>query len=435
MTNLNQSGLFQAGDTAWVLTCAALVLFMTPGLALFYGGMVRVRNVLTMLMQNFFAMGLVTVLWVLAGYAFAFGRDDGWGIIGSPGAIGLRNLEVGPLPAMHVVVPGVAIPTLAFVAYQMMFAVITPALITGATADRLKFAGWAVLLGAWSIIVYAPVAHWLFSPSGWLAKLGAQDWAGGLVVHASAGAAALAVLVVVGNRKDWPTKLPSTSSIPLVVLGTGILWFGWFGFNAGDGLMANGIAAQALLNTATAGAAAMLAWLVVEKITDGYPTVMGGACGAVAGLATITPCAGYVSAMSGLGIGVVAGVVCSLALRLKVIFKFDDALDVIAVHFVGGILGTLLLGLVGSTAINDIGANGLFLGGGFGLLGKQALATVTVVVYSFVVTWIIAMIIQKTMGLRVDPGDEDNLDLTQQGSLAYSFEQLADEIRSHVGGK
>lgn len=423
-----QANQSEPGDTAWVMICAALVLFMTPGLAFFYGGMVSVRNALTMLMQNFFALGIVTVTWVLVGYSIAFGHDGKFGLWGDLGLFGLTDLENGPSPAMHVLQPGVAIPALAFVAYQMMFAVITPALVTGATADRMRFAGWAVLLAAWSVIVYAPICHWLFSPSGWLASWGAEDWAGGLVVHASAGAAALALLLVVGKRRSADRENAS-HSVPLVLIGVGILWFGWFGFNAGDGLAADGVAAQALINTAVAAATGLLAWLVMEKAKTGYPTVLGAGCGAVAGLATITPGAGYVHVLGALIIGFVAGIVCYWALHLKSWFRFDDALDVVAVHFVGGIIGTLLVGLFGEYAVNQIGVDGLFHGGGFGLLGKQAVATVVVVVTSFVLTWVIAMIIQHTIGLRADPDTEDHLDRTQQGCDAYDFAGLAAALR------
>lgn len=415
-----EANAFEPGDTAWVLLCTALVLFMTPGLAFFYGGMVGIRNVLTMLMQNFFALGAITVVWVLVGYSIAFGSDNGFGLTGELGLFGLYDLDNGPSPAMHVLMPGVAIPALAFVAYQMMFAVITPALITGATADRLKFAGWATLLVIWSVIVYAPICHWLFSPSGWLTKLGAQDWAGGLVVHASAGAAALAILLVVGKRRKAEGE-STPFSVPLVMIGVGILWFGWIGFNGGDGLAADGIAAQAVINSAVAAATGMLGWLLVERIRTGHATVLGGGCGAIAGLATITPCAGYVGVMSALIIGVLAGIVCYLAMNLKSWLRFDDALDVIAVHFVGGILGTLLLGFFGEVAINSIGANGVFFGGGFALLGKQALAVVCVVAFSFILTLVIAFVIEKTIGLRVDPDDEDDLDEVQQGASAFGF--------------
>jgi Amt family ammonium transporter len=414
-----------SGDTAWVLASAGLVLFMVPGLALFYGGMVSSRNVLVMLQQNIFPLGLITIVWILVGYSLAFGHDLGGGVIGNLNVFGLRDLRASPAPNMHVVVSGVSIPTLAFVAYMMMFAIITPALITGATADRLKFAGYAVFLGVWSVVVYAPVAHWLWSPSGWLTKLGAQDWAGGLVVHASAGAAVLALLLVIGRRRRWPTAATPPHSIPLVVLGAGILWFGWFGFNAADGLQANGIAAQALINTQAAAAAAMLVWLLMEHFTEGHATVLGAVTGAVGGLATITPCAGYVTTYSAIAIGLLAGLICHLALKLKVLLRLDDALDVIAVHFIGGVIGAFLVGFFGDKAINSIGANGVLYGGGFTLLGHQALAIVVVVAFSFCLTWLIATAVQKTIGLRASPTHEDDLDLRQQAMSAYAVGRVA----------
>jgi ammonium transporter, Amt family len=416
--------MINAGDTAWVLTSAGLVLFMVPGLALFYGGMVSSRNVLVMLQQNIFPLGLISLLWVMIGYSLAFGRDAGGGVIGNLDLFGLRDLGHPP-NSLHHVAAGVAIPTLAFVGYMMMFAIITPALITGATANRLKFAGYAVVIGLWSVIVYAPVAHWLWSPSGWLTKGGAEDWAGGLVVHASAGAAALAMLVVIGHRRRWPNAATPPHAVPLVVLGAGILWFGWFGFNAADGLQANGVAAQALLNTQVAAAAAMLIWLLVDYFTDGHATVLGGVTGAVAGLATITPCAGYVDTYSAIIIGALAGLVCHIALRLKVSLHLDDALDVIAVHLIGGVLGTFLLGFFGDKTINPIGTNGVFFGGGGHLLGEQVLAIVVVVAFSFSFTWLIATGVARTIGLRVSPADEDDLDRRQEALSAYAFGRAA----------
>ena len=409
-----------AGDTAWVLVSTGLVMIMLPGLAMFYGGLVSSRSVLVMLQQNIFPLGLVSILWVLAGFSLAFGPDAGGGVIGNLAAFGLRNLSQGAA-GMHAVMPGLAVPELAFVAYMMMFAVITPALITGATADRLKFSGYAVVIGLWSLLVYAPVAHWLFSPSGWLARRGAQDWAGGLVVHGSAGAAVLALLLVVGRRRGWPKTAPRPHSIPLVVLGAGLLWFGWFGFNGADGLRADDVAAQALINTQVAAAAAMLAWLVTERLTDGHATVLGAVTGAVAGLAAITPCAGYVDTYAAIVIGGLAGLVCHRALRLKQFLRIDDALDVIPVHFIGGIFGTFLLGFFADKNINPIGTNGVFYGGGGRLLGEQALAIVAVVAFSFGVTWIIAAAVARTIGLRVPAEDENDLDLAQEALSAYAF--------------
>ncbi|AVT41400.1 ammonium transporter [Plantactinospora sp. BB1] len=392
---------------------------MTPGLAAFYGGMIRARNVLAMLQQNMVALGVVSLTWVLVGYTIAFGDDAGSGLFGNLELLGLSDLKVPPAPHLHVVDNRVTIPTLAFLAYQMMFAVITPALVTGATAGRLKFVGWVLFLAIWSIVVYAPIAHWLWHPGGWLAKFGTQDWAGGMVVHASAGAAVLAVLLVVGRRRDWPNTAAPPNSIPLTILGAGILWFGWFGFNGGDGLQANGVAAQAVLNTHLAAAAAMLVWLALERVKDGHSTVVGGVSGAVAGLATVTPTAGYVNALSAIAIGALAGLVCHLALRLKYLLRLDDALDVLAVHFVGGMLGSLLLGFFGNRSINPLGADGLFFGGGGSLLWHQFVGVVAVVAFSFVLTWLIAAGLQALVGLRAPVDVQERLDQVQQGTDAY----------------
>jgi Amt family ammonium transporter len=416
-----------AGDTAWVLSCAGLVMFMTPGLAFFYAGMVDRRNTLVMLQQNMVALGVISVTWILLGYSLAFGADGGAGLIGDLKLFGLIDAATNPppAPAFHVVTAGVTIPTLAFVAYQMMFAVITPALATGAVAGRLRLAGWIVFLAAWSIIVYPPIAHWIWHPDGWLASFGVQDWAGGLVVHTSAGAAALALLLVVGRRRGWPRTNTLPQSVPLTLVGAGILWFGWFGFNAGDGLQANGVAAQAAINTHVAAAAGMCVWLLLERIVDGHSTVVGAASGAVAGLATVTPCAGFVSTLAALAIGAIAGLVCHLALKLKFTFRFDDALDVIAVHFVGGMLGTLLLGLFGNSAANSTGVDGLFFGGGAHLLGRQVVGVVVVAGFSFCLTWLLATVIDKTMGLRVRPDQQGSLDQRQQGMDAYHLDEVS----------
>jgi ammonium transporter, Amt family len=410
-----------AGDTAWVLVSTALVLVMVPGLSLFYGGLVSSRNVLVMLQQNIFPLGLVSILWVLAGYSLAFGPDAGGGVVGNLAAVGLRDLAQQSATGMHAAQPQLPVPALAFAAYMMMFAIITPALVTGATANRLKFSGYAVVIGLWSLVVYAPVAHWLFSPSGWLARRGAEDWAGGLVVHGTAGGAVLALLLVIGRRRRWPDAAIRPHSIPLVVLGAGLLWFGWFGFNGADGLHANGVAAQAVINTQVAAAAAMLVWLVVERFSDGHATVLGAVTGAVAGLATITPCAGFVDTYAAIIVGGLAGLICHLALRLKLLLRLDDALDVIAVHLVGGVLGTFLLGFFGDKSVNPIGRNGLFYGGGGHLLAWQVLAIVVVVAYSFGVTWIIASAVAKTIGLRVLPAEENDLDRVQEGMSAYAL--------------
>ena len=390
---------------------------MMPGLALFYGGMVPVRNVLTMMLQNTIPLGIITITWVLAGYTLAF-SNQGNSMIGQFDAFALIDVDT---PQFHTVAAGVTIPALAFVAYQMMFAIITPALLTGATAGRLKFAGWTVFLVAWSILVYPQVARWLWHPKGWLVQLGAQDWAGGMVVHASAGAAAIAVLLVVGRRRGWPNPKTSPNNLPLMLAGTGILWFGWFGFNAGDGLQANDIAAQALINTHIAGGAAMLTWLLVERLRSGHSTLLGAASGAIAGLATITPCAGFVSTGGALLIGLIAGCVCCLAVRIKHVFRYDDALDVIAVHFVGGVMGSLLLGFFADSNVNPVSEDGLFAGGGGLLLWHQTVAIVCVVLFSFILSWVLAYIINRTMGLREPAAAQNDLDRIQQGSSGYAL--------------
>jgi Amt family ammonium transporter len=405
------------GDTAWVLISSALVLFMTPGLALFYGGMVRSKNVLAMLMQNFFAMGIVTVFWVLFGYSLAFGDLGNAGWIGNFDFVGLKDLTNG--------VTG-TIPTLAFVAFQLTFAVITPALITGAIADRMRWVAWVGFIAAWSVLVYLPVAHWVFA-GGWLADRGALDFAGGTVVHVNAGAAALALTILLGKRKGWPREAMPPHSLPLTLLGTGILWFGWFGFNAGSSLAANGVAAQAFLNTFVAAAAGMIGWLVVERMKSGHATTLGAASGAVAGLVAITPCAGFVGGLAPVVIGVVTGGVCFLAIQLKFKFGYDDSLDVVAVHLVGGILGSIAVGLFADDAVNELATDGLFLGGGAGLLTEQIIAVAAVFIFSFIVSYLIGLVLKAVLpgGIRVTESEEDTgLDLTQHSETGYSLERV-----------
>ena len=407
-----------SGATAWVLVSAALVLFMTPGLAFFYGGMVRSKNVLGMLMQNIFAMGLITILWATVGFSLAFG--GGGKYFGNFDFMFLKDVANIPNFPGYVDDFALIIPPLAFVVYQMMFAIITPALITGATADRMKFSAYCILIGVWAVVVYPTVAHWVFSPNGWLFQEGALDFAGGAVVHINAGAAALAVVLVLGKRRGWPREAMPPHNLPYTILGTGILWFGWFGFNAGSALAANGLAAQALINTQLAAASGMIAWLIIEKIKAGHATTLGAASGAVAGLVAITPCAGFVGGMAPIAIGAITGFVCYLCLTLKTKFGFDDSLDVIAVHLVGGLVGSLLLGLFADTAINGLGADGLFFGGGASLLGKQALASVATFVFSFVVTYVVAKILNATIGIRVSPENElVGLDQSQHAETAY----------------
>jgi ammonium transporter, Amt family len=413
------------GNTAWVLASAALVLFMTPGLAFFYGGMVRSKNVLGMLMQNFFSMGLVSVLWAVFVFSIAFGGTGKF--LGDFNLVGLKTLgNVKSVIPAYAGKYALAVPPLAFVAFQLMFAIITPALITGAIADRMKFRAWVVFLGAWLVFVYAPIAHWVFAPVGWLFKLGALDFAGGTVVHINAGIAAFAVVLVLGRRKGWPDEQMPPHSLPLTLLGTGMLWFGWFGFNAGSALAANGLAAQAFLNTNNAAAAAMLGWLVVERLKGGHATTLGAASGAVAGLVAITPCAGYVGGLSPVIIGFVAGAACFMAIQLKYRFGYDDALDVVGVHLVGGIVGSLLLGLFADKAVNpDFGADGAFFGGGVQLLGYQAAAVLATLAWSGVVSFVLAKVISATIGLRCSDDEEiAGLDLSQHAETAYSFGEL-----------
>ena len=414
-----------AGDTAWVLMSAALVLFMTPGLAFFYGGMVRAKNILAMLMQNMFCMGIVSILWVVLGASLAFGDDVGGGILGDLGLSGLDGLKAVPGFVDDAGVSSLTIPPLLFLAYQLMFAIITPALITGATADRLRFGGYVLFIGLWSVLVYAPVAHWVFSPGGWLFKLGALDFAGGTVVHINAGIAALVLVLVIGKRRGWPREAMPPHSLPLTMLGTGILWFGWFGFNAGSALGASGLAAQAFLNTHLAAAAGMCAWLLVEKLRDGHATTLGAASGAVAGLVAITPCAGFVTAVPAIVIGGIAGAVCLLAIKLKTRFGYDDALDVVAVHLVGGILGSLLLGVFALGEVNPAGTDGLINGGGGGLLGKQLVAVLATLAFSGIVTFILAKVVEATVGLRVNADDEAaGLDTTEHAETGYNLTEL-----------
>jgi Amt family ammonium transporter len=406
-----------AGDTAWVLASAALVMFMTPGLAFFYGGMVRAKNILAMLMQNFFALGLVTVIWVIFGYSLAFGDSGNGGFIGNFDFVGLKGMNSEVIGS---------IPALAFVAFQLTFAVITPALITGSIADRMRWPAWVGFIGLWSILVYLPLAHWVFA-GGWLAERGALDFAGGAVVHVNAGAAALVLAVVLGARRGWPRHPMPPHSLPLTMLGTGILWFGWFGFNDGSALGANAVAAQAFINTFVAAAAAMLAWLVVERMQSGHSTTLGAASGAVVGLVAITPCAGLVGAMPSIAIGAAAGIVCYLAIHLKFTFGYDDSLDVVAVHLVGGLLGSLLLGLFADASVNPAGTDGLFYGGGWSLLGEQLLAVVAVALFSGIVSLVIAMLLKAVLpkGIRADDQEEEQgLDLTQHAETGYALERV-----------
>jgi ammonium transporter, Amt family len=409
------------GATAWVLASSALVLLMTPGLAFFYGGMVRAKSVLGMLMQNFVTIALVSVTWVVISFSLAFG--DGNGFVGDLHNFGLQHINE-TLPG-YVDNFAQVIPPMAFVVFQLMFAIITPALITGSTADRFKFGAFVPFIVLWSILVYAPVAHWVFSPQGWLFQRGALDFAGGTVVHINAGAAGLALAIFLGRRRGWPKENMRPHNVPFVLLGAALLWFGWFGFNAGSALGANNVAAYAFVNTNTATAAAVLGWLLVEKLRDGKATTLGAASGAVAGLVAITPCAGFVSPMGSILVGALAGVICALAVALKGMVRVDDSLDVVAVHLVGGVVGSLCVGLLATVDTNSLGADGLFYGGGWSLLGKQLLAVGSVIGYSFVVTLIIAFVINLFIKLRVPEEQEvEGLDLALHGETAYEFSSL-----------
>jgi Amt family ammonium transporter len=413
-----------SGDTAWMLISTALVLFMTPGLAFFYGGMVRSKNVLGMLMQNFFAMGVLAVLWSILGFTLAFGGFGNAGVLGDLSFFGMDGVtgavkvlgegsSFGPL--------ALTIPLVLFCAYQMTFAIITPALITGATADRMKFTAYAVFIALWLLVVYAPVAHWVFG-GGWIAKMGALDFAGGAVVHINAGIAALVLAILLGKRASWPREQMPPHNLPWTLLGTGMLWVGWAGFNAGSALAASGLAAQALWNTFVAASAAMLGWLVVERFKGGHATTLGAASGAVAGLVAITPCAGFVSGMSPILIGFVAGMVCFLAISLKYRFGYDDSLDVVGVHLVGGLVGSILLGLFADRTVNPAGFDGLFFGGGVELLKDQIVAALAVIAFSGTVTLVLGKLIDVTIGLRVSQEDEQiGLDLSQHAETAYNL--------------
>ena len=402
------------GDTAWLLVSAALVMLMTPGLAMFYGGMVRRKNILGTIMQSFILIAVISIEWMLVGYSFAFGPDLG-GIIGDLSWFGLSG--VGALPFKGY---AATVPHQAFMIYQMMFAVITPALISGAFAERFKFSAYLVFTLLWALIVYNPVAHWMWGIGGWLRNLGALDFAGGTVVHLTAGVSALAAALLVGKRKGYGHDNLAPHDLPMTVLGAAILWFGWFGFNAGSALAADGLSSSAFVATHMSAAAATVSWMLTEWYHRGKPTVLGAASGCIAGLGTITPASGFVTPPAALAIGLVAGVVCYSAVMLKVKFSYDDSLDVVAVHGVGGILGTLATGLFATVAVNAGGSNGLFYGNPR-QLAIQALAVGVILVYSFVATYVILGLLEKTMGLRVtDEQEVMGIDLSQHGEAGYN---------------
>jgi len=420
--------VINGGDTAWMLASTALVLLMTPGLAFFYGGMVRTKSVLNMMMMSMITMGIVSVLWVIYGFELAFGHsaDSPWyGGIGFSGFGGMVN----ELTNNGGVYP---IPVLVFAAFQLMFAIITPALISGAIADRAKFTSWAIFVAIWSTVVYFPVAHWVFAfgnkvgdtvtGAGYLAGKGLEDFAGGTAVHINAGAAGLALAIVLGKRIGWRKESMRPHSLPLVMLGAGLLWFGWFGFNAGSSLAANGIAGLALMNTQVAAAGAVLGWLLVEKIRNGHATSLGAASGVVAGLVAITPACAFVAPWAAVAIGLISGILCSLAVGVKFKFGFDDSLDVVGVHLVGGIWGSLSVGFFGTSVVNSVGVDGIFYGGGTELLVKQALGVGLVAAYSFVATLIIGVAIEKTIGFRVSREVEiEGIDLEEHAESAYEL--------------
>ena len=420
--------LLNTGDTAWVLASSALVLLMTPGLALFYGGMVRAKSVLNMMMMSLVTIGVVSVLWVIYGFKLAFGYEANSQWYGAISFSGLGS-SVNELTNNGGIYP---IPLLAFAAFQLMFAVITPALISGAIADRAKFTAWAVFVAVWSTLVYFPVAHWVFAfgnkvgdtvtGAGFLAARGVQDFAGGTAVHINAGAAGLAMAFILGRRVGWLRESMRPHSMPLMLIGAALLWFGWFGFNAGSALGANGVAALAFMNTQVATAAAALGWLLVEKLRDGHPTSLGVASGAVSGLVAITPACAFVAPWAAVVIGLIAGIVCALAVGLKYKFNFDDSLDVVGIHLIGGLWGSLSIGFFGSAAVNSIGLNGILYGGGTDLLGKQAFGAFFVLGYSFIATLIIGFIIDKTIGFRVKTDAEvAGIDYDQHAETAYEL--------------
>lgn len=403
------------GDTAFILISAALVMLMTPGLALFYGGMVRSKNALGTIMQSFILIGIVSLEWVLWGYSMAFGPDK-FGIIGGLEWFGLRGVGLGPHDLYAPTVPHQV-----FMIYQCMFAVITPALITGAFAERMRFGPFLVFTVLWATFVYNPLAHWIWGDGGWLGRLGALDFAGGVAVHVSSGAAALAAAMILGKRKGYGSEDLKPHNLPMTLLGAGLLWFGWFGFNAGSALGAGSLAGSAFVATHLAGTTGALAWIAVEWRFRGKATTLGAASGAIAGLATVTPAAGFVGPLSAACIGALAGVGCYMGIMAKNRFGYDDSLDVVGIHGVGGVIGLVATGFLASTAVNAEGANGLFFGNP-SQLGIQCLAVLVTIAYTFAVTYILLRVVDALFGLRVPEQDEiGGLDLSQHDETAYNF--------------
>ncbi|MEI6862895.1 MAG: ammonium transporter [Candidatus Omnitrophota bacterium] len=409
--------MINSGDTAWILMSTALVMLMTaPGLAFFYGGLVRRKNVLATMMQSFFVLCLLSIQWILWGYTLSFGPDVGH-FIGNLSWFGLRGVGLAPNPDY-----AATIPHMLFMAFQMMFAVITPGLITGAFAERMKFSAYVLFTLLWATLVYAPVCHWVWGVGGWLRNMGALDFAGGMVVHVSSGISALVCALVLGKRRGYGLEPMPPHNLPLTILGASLLWFGWFGFNAGSALAANGLAVMAFVATNTAAAAAALTWMFIEWKATGKPTILGGATGAVAGLVAITPGAGFVSPVSAICIGILVGIVCYTAVSvIKLKLAYDDSLDAFGVHGVGGILGALLTGLFAQKAINASGNNGLFFGNP-GLLLTQFIGVAVTIAYSVTVTFILLKILDATVGLRVEDEEEViGLDITQHEESAYTL--------------
>ena len=409
--------MLDSGDTAWVLISTALVMLMTfPGLALFYGGLVRRKNVLATIMQSFFVLCMISIQWILIGYSLSFGPDQGH-FIGSLAWFGLKGVGMAPNPDY-----AATIPHLLFMAYQMMFAVITPGLITGAFAERMKFSTYVVFTLLWATLVYDPVCHWVWGAGGWLKNIGALDFAGGTVVHVSSGISALICALVLGKRRGYGREPMPPHNLPLCLIGAALLWFGWFGFNAGSALGANELAVSAFIATNTAAAAAALTWMFIEWKAIGKPTILGGATGAVAGLVAITPAAGFVTPLSSIIIGMMVGVVCYTSVAvIKLRFGYDDSLDAFGVHGVGGMLGALATGLFAEKIVNPAGNNGLFSGNP-ALLMTQATGVITAAAYAVAVTFILLKVLEATMGLRVEDEEEViGLDITQHEESAYTL--------------
>jgi Amt family ammonium transporter len=409
------AGKIDPADTAWILMSAALVMLMTPGLALFYGGMVRTKNVLGTIMQSFMVIALISVQWALFGYSITFGPTMG-GFIGDLSWLGLRGAGLAPNPDYAATVPHQA-----FMIYQGMFAVITPALLMGAIAERMKFSAFFIFTLLWSTLVYDPIAHWVWGVGGWIRKMGGLDFAGGIVVHLSSGVSALAAAILVGRRKGYGTEPMAPHSLPMTLMGTGILWFGWFGFNAGSAISSGMLSTSAFVVTHLAAAAGALSWALVEWAYKGKPTTLGVASGAVAGLATITPASGFVTPLAALFIGLTAGVFCYVGVFAKNKFGYDDSLDVVGIHGVGGTWGALAIGLLATKEVNEAGNNGL-LWGNPDLLGIQAVAVLATMAYAFGVTFILLKGLDWAMGLRLNEEEEDSgLDLTQHNETGYNF--------------